>query len=200
MVTTLEKTCPATHTAVSGKGEGVGWGWVSSRRFDNILLANRLTLKNLCVFFLLFRRKLTHDASRISMDVKFYYKFPCTSEKVSFHAVKYTNHPQGTIKWVSQKSFYQEVCKEGESVNIGNIQHKVCNPGNPPHMYCFTKTKTRYAKDLLFDLFLKRNNDANWSDLKRTQKDSMYIKYGVGCDCGWQFHTGDSDESRTGEQ
>ena len=173
---------------------------MSSRRFDNILLANRLTLKNLCVFFHLVRHKLTHDASGISMDVTFYYKSPCTSEEVSFHAVKYTSHPQFTIKLVSQKSFYQEVCKEGESVNIGNIQHKVCNPGKPPHMYCFTKTKTRYAKDLLFDVFVKRNNDANWSELKGTHMDSMYIKYGVGCDCGWQFHKGDSDESRTGEQ
>ena len=174
---------------------------MSSRRFDNILLANRLTLKNLCVFFHLLRRKLTHDASRISMDDdEFYYKSPCTSEEVSLHAVKYKSHAQYTIKLVSQKSFYQVVCKEGESVNIGNIQHKVCNPGQSPHMYCFTKTKTRYTTDLVFNVFIKHNNAANWIALKGTQTDSMYIKYGVGCYCGWQFHIGESDESRTGEQ
>ena len=137
-------------------------------------------------FFHLFRRKLTHNASKISMDETFRFESPCTTEEVNFHAVKYDS--RGKVKLESQKSFWQVVCKEGESVNIGNIQHKVCNPGKPPHMYCFTKTKTRYEKDLLFNVFIKHNNAANWVRLKRTEKESMYIKYGVGCDCGWQLH------------
>jgi len=135
------------------------------------------------------------------MDDTFYYESPCATEEVNFHAEKYENHARGTIKFVSQKSFCQVVCKEGESVNIGNILHKVCNPEQSPHMYCFTKTKTQYKEDLLFNVFFKPNNAADWKDLKQTRTKSMYIKYGVGCDCGWQFHqAGDSNENRAGER
>lgn len=145
-------------------------------------------------FFHLFRRKLTHDASRISMDDPFYYKSPCTTEEVNFHAEKYI----GTYKLVSEKSFWGVVCKEGESVNIGNVQHQVCNPKQSPHMYCFTKTKTRSTGKVLFKVF-KRNND-DWV-LLGTQWYEIKIAYGVGCDCGWQLHQADdSNENRAGEQ
>lgn len=139
-------------------------------------------------FFHLFRRKLTDDASKISMDQSFHYESPCSTEEVNFHAVKYIHLSGGTLKVVSEKSFWQVVCKKGESVNIGNIQHKVCNPKQAPHMYCFTKTKTRYNEDLLVNVFFKANNAADWT-LKQTNKEySMNIEYGVGCDCGWQLH------------
>lgn len=139
-------------------------------------------------FFHLFRRKMTHDASKISMDQIFHYESPCNTEEVNFHAVKYIHLSGGTLKLVSEKSFWQVVCKKGESVNIGNIQHKVCNPKQAPHMYCFTKTKTRYNENLLVNVFFKANNAADWT-LKQTNKEySMNIEYGVGCDCGWQLH------------
>ena len=129
------------------------------------------------------------------MDDTFYYESPCTTEVVNFHAVKYL----GIYKFVSEKSFSGVACKVGESVNIGNIQHKVCNPKQSPHMYCYSKTKSLWREEVSFKVF-KKNDEGDWV-YGTTIPKSTYIEFKVGCDCGWQRHlAGDSNENRAGEQ
>lgn len=124
----------------------------------------------------------------------FYYESPCTKEEVNFPAVTYISYGNSKFKLVSEKLFPGVVCKEYESVNMwyesvnDKIPHKVCNPQQSPHMYCFTETKTRSTGKVTFKVF-RENEKAEWVDLdKTTQRIMPHMKYGVGCACGWQLH------------
>ena len=168
--------------------------------FDNVFLANLLTLKKTSLFF--FIHLFSHDAFRISMEDSFKYESPCPQREDIFKVKEYLSCGSSNdcrFKLVSVKSFRQWVCKEGESVNIGKVERKVCNPEQSRLMYCFTKNE-KLSENVEFKLYSKQS-DGRWLDKNITKWKTMDINYGVGCYCGWQlYQAGDSDENRAGKK
>lgn len=168
--------------------------------FDNVFLANLLTLKKPLFFF--FFHLFSHDAFRISMDDTFKYESPCPQREDVFKVEEYIGCGSSNgcrFKLVSVKSFSQRVCKEGESVNIGNVERKVCNPEQTRLMYCYTKNETMFSKKVEFIVYKK--NEGSWEKDERTRVLTRNINYGVGCYCGWQvLKAGDSNENRAGKK
>ena len=135
------------------------------------------------------------------MDDTFKYESPCPQREDVFKVEEYIGCGSSNgckFKLVSVKSFLQRVCKEGESVNIGNVERKVCNPEQTRLMYCFTKKKTMFSEKVEFNFYVKK--EGHWVNKGKRSK-TVNINYGVGCFCGWQvYQAGDSDENRAGKK